>query len=84
MSFNEETDDVVLENKTVTQDHRLEVDGTTFREKKVVSTYCAEGSDTPLKTEKIHARWIGGRVYTVTEIEMGQAGFLFVHFLGGI
>ena len=55
--------------ETVTQDHSLEVDGTLLREKKVVTTYCYEGSEKPWMTEKCHTRSIGGRVYTVTEIE---------------
>ena len=72
MSFTEKNGDV-LENKTVTQDHSLEAeDGTKLREKKVVTTYCKEGSSQPLRTEKVHARWIGGRVYTVTEVDVGQ------------
>ena len=68
MSFTGRTADVSV-NKTVTQDHSLEVDGTLLREKKVVTTYCYEGSEKPWMTEKCHTRSIGGRVYTVTEIE---------------
>ena len=71
MSFTERTADS-SENKTVTQDHSLEVDGTLLREKKVVTTYCYEGSKKPWMTEKCHTRSIGGRVYTVTEFENDQ------------
>ena len=71
MSFTGRTADL-SENKTVTQDHSLEVDGILLREKKVVTTYCYEASEKPWRTEKCHARSIGDRVYTVTEIKNGQ------------
>ena len=58
--------------KKVAQEHSLEVDGTQLCEKKVVTTFCAEGSDTTIRTETVHTRWIGGRSYTAIDVEDSQ------------
>ena len=58
-----------IEERSVIQEHSLEVDGTMLNEKKVLTTCCREGSDTPLRTEKVHTRMIGDRVYSVIEVE---------------
>ena len=58
-----------IEERIVIQEHSLEVDGTKLTEKKVVTTRCQEGSDTPFRTEKVHTRSIRDRVYSVIEVE---------------
>ena len=58
--------------KKVAQEHSLEVAGTQLCEKKVVTTFCAEGSDTTIRTETVHTRWIGGRSYTAIDVEDSQ------------
>ena len=47
------------------------IDGSIFREivEEVVTSGWREGTFTPYRTEKIHLRQIGDRVYTVLEVE---------------
>ena len=65
MSFIERTTE-----RKVIQEHSLEVGGTHLCEK-VVTTHHTEGgsNEAPVRTEKVHTRWIGGRMYTVSEVE---------------
>ena len=58
-----------IDERSVIQEHILDVDGTVLNEKKVLTTCCREGSDAPLRTEKVHTRSIGDRVYSVIEVE---------------
>ena len=59
-----------IEERSVIQEHSLEVDCTMLNEKKVVvTTCCRERFDSPFRTEKLHTRWIGQRFYSVVEVE---------------
>ena len=61
-----------IKERSVIQEHSLEVDGTMLTEKKVVTTRYREGSDTPFRTEKVHTRWIRDRAYSVIEVEVNN------------
>ena len=58
-----------IEERSVIQEHSLEVDGTMLNEKKVVTTCSRKGSDTPCGTEKLYTRWIGDRFCSAVEEE---------------
>ena len=58
-----------IDERSVIQEHSLDVDGTVLNEKKVLTTCCREGSDTPFRTEKLYTRWIGDRLCSEVEEE---------------
>jgi len=62
-----------IEKHTVTfQEHELQVDGSTLKERKEIATFVVEGEDEPYRTNLTHTRSIGDNYYKVLEVIEGQ------------